>query len=466
MTDLELVLLGGFQVRVAGRVIDVPGRKERALLAFLALPPGERRSRDRLAGLLWGDRGTKQAADSLRQAILRLRKAFEPVQPLPLLTDRGCVTLDRRAVKVDAQEFEQLSAEGTPLALGRAVKLYRGDLLDGLDVDGAEFGEWLMVERQRLRDLARQAFSALLGSHLASGERDQAGAVARQLLSLDPLQEPAHRALMKIYAEQGQAAMALKQYQLCRDALRAELGVRPEAETERLYQSIREKRAAARGATAPTAAPAAPAPPSVIEDGDVAAKPAIAVLPFVNMSGDSQQAYFSDGITEDIITELSRFRELLVIARNSSFQYRDKANDLGRIGQDLGVQYVVEGSIRTAGGRVRITTGVIDVDTKVQLWTEYYDRDMQDIFAVQDEVAQAIAATVEGRVAASGAQRSRRKPTQDLMAYDFFLQGRERLEHYDQDAAVPLLRRAVGLDPAFARAYAWLSFAAIMDYNA
>src|SRR5262249_47280827 len=170
-----------------------------------------------------------------------------------------------------------------------------------------------------------------------------------------------------------------------------------------------------------------------------ATKPAIAVLPFVNMSGDPQQAYFSDGITEDIITELSRFRELLVIARNSSFQYRDKANDLGRIGQDLGVQYVVEGSIRTAGGRVRITTGVIDIATKVQLWTEYYDRDMQDIFAVQGEVAQAIAATIEGRVAASGAQRSRRKPTQDLVAYDFFLQRRERLEHYYPDAAAPLL---------------------------
>src|SRR5215470_13983477 len=370
MTDLELVLLGGFQVRVAGRVIDVPGRKERALLAFLALPPGERRSRDRLAGLLWGDRGDKQAGDSLRQAMLRLRKAFDPIQPLPLLTDRGFVALDRRTVKADVQAFEQLSAEGTPLALGRAVKLYQGDMLDGLDVDGAEFGEWLMVERQRLRDLARQAFSALLGSHLAGGERDQAGAIARRLLALDPLQEPAHRALMKIYAEQGQAAMALKQYQLCRDALRAELGVRPEAETERLYQSIREKRAAARGATAPTAAPAAPAPPSVIEDGDVAAKPAIAVLPFVNMSGDSQQAYFSDGITEDIITELSRFRELLVIARNSSFQYRDKAVDVRRVASELGVQYVLEGSVRDARNRVRITAQLIDALSGSHLWSE------------------------------------------------------------------------------------------------
>jgi TolB-like protein len=159
-----------------------------------------------------------------------------------------------------------------------------------------------------------------------------------------------------------------------------------------------------------------PSPSSIA----VAGKPTIAVLPLINLSGDPERDYFSDGITEDIITELSRFRELLVIARNSSFQYRDKANDLGRIGRELGVQYVVEGSIRTAGSRVRITAGVVDIATRTQLWTEHYDRDMQDIFAVQDEVAQAIAATVEGRVAASGAQRSRRKPTSDLAAYDYF----------------------------------------------
>src|SRR5262245_17907635 len=157
---------------------------------------------------------------------------------------------------------------------------------------------------------------------------------------------------------------------------------------------------------------------------EIAAKPSsdklsIAVLPFVNMSGDPEQQYFSDGITEDIITELSRFRELFVIARNSSFRYRDKANDLRLIVGELAVQYIVEGSIRTAGGRVRITAGVVDIASGNQLWTEHYDRNLQDIFAIQDEVAQAIAATVEGRVTSTGAQRSRRKPTRDLAAYDY-----------------------------------------------
>src|SRR5262249_51925290 len=150
-----------------------------------------------------------------------------------------------------------------------------------------------------------------------------------------------------------------------------ELGVRPEPETERLYRSIKEKRATSHRTSdqppaAATAAGPGPAPflPSMEPNMDFAGKPAVAVLPFGNMSGDPAQAYFSDGITEDIITELFRFRDLIVIARNSSFQYRDKANDLGLVGRDLGVQYVVEGSIRTAGSRVRITAGVVDIATR------------------------------------------------------------------------------------------------------
>jgi adenylate cyclase len=185
-------------------------------------------------------------------------------------------------------------------------------------------------------------------------------------------------------------------------------------------------------------------------------KPSIGVLPFTNMSGDPEQQYFSDGITEDIITELSRFRSLLVIARNSSFQYR-AATDVKRISRELGVQYLVEGSVRRSSNRLRITAQLVDA-TGSHLWAEHYDREAQDLFAVQNEVAQAIVATIEGRMAASGAERSRRRPTNDLMAYDCFLQGREAIERRgDSDAILFLLRRAIELDPHFAQAYAWLA---------
>jgi len=152
----------------------------------------------------------------------------------------------------------------------------------------------------------------------------------------------------------------------------------------------------------------------------VAERLAVAVLPLTNMSSDPEQQYFGDGITEDIITELSRFRSLFVIARNSAFQFRGAA-DVKQVAQQLGVHYVVEGSVRRLADRILVTAQLIEADSGNHLWAEHYDRDIRDVCSVQDEIVHAIAATIEGRVAASGAQRSRRTPTSDLAAYDCFL---------------------------------------------
>jgi TolB-like protein/Tfp pilus assembly protein PilF len=186
-------------------------------------------------------------------------------------------------------------------------------------------------------------------------------------------------------------------------------------------------------------------------------KPSIAVLPFTNMSGDPGQEYFSDGITEDIITELSRFHGLSVVARNSSFQYRDKAIDVRRIGRELGARYVVEGSVRKSGGNVRITAQLVDASTGNHLWAERYDRAADEIFQMQDEVVHKIAARLEGRLATNLADLSRRKPTMNMTAYDYVLQARQHLGTFDWEKAEPLLRRAVHLDPGYAQAHAWLS---------
>jgi TolB-like protein/class 3 adenylate cyclase len=195
-------------------------------------------------------------------------------------------------------------------------------------------------------------------------------------------------------------------------------------------------------------------------------KPSIAVLPLTNLSGDPEQEYFSDGITEDIITELSRFRSLFVIARNSSFQYRGKAVDVRRVARELGVRFVVEGSIRRSGKRIRITAQLVNAATGHQVWADRYDRHLQDIFAVQEELAQAIAATLEGRIAASGAELAGRNPTQHWGAYDYFLRGRECVNRYDGAAAEPLFRHAIELDPNYAQAHAWQSLVYIFRYFA
>jgi adenylate cyclase len=202
------------------------------------------------------------------------------------------------------------------------------------------------------------------------------------------------------------------------------------------------------------AAPAATAAPG----RERADKPSIAVLPFNNMSGDPEQEFFADGITEDIITELSRFRDLFVISRNSSFKFKGQAVDVQKFARELGVQYVVEGSVRKAGKRVRITVQLIDAQTDRHLWAERYDRDLEDIFAIQDEVTTAIVATLPGRVEAAIRDRAARIPTENMAAYECVLTGKvlhHRSNRADNARAQRLLERAIELDPGYAHAHAW-----------
>jgi adenylate cyclase len=187
-------------------------------------------------------------------------------------------------------------------------------------------------------------------------------------------------------------------------------------------------------------------------------KPSIAVLPFTNMGGDAEHEYFADGIVEDIITELSRYSELFVIARNSTFTYKGRAVKVQDVRRDLGVHYVVEGSVRRSGNRVRLTVQLIDATTGNHVWAERYDRDFVDLFALQDELTRAIVATLPGRLGAAEAERLRRKPPSDMAAFDYLLAGKihhHRATPEDNDEALRLLDKAIALDPQFAQAYAW-----------
>jgi adenylate cyclase len=190
-------------------------------------------------------------------------------------------------------------------------------------------------------------------------------------------------------------------------------------------------------------------------------RPAVAVLPFTNMGGDPDQVYFSDGITEDIITELARFRELLVIARNSSFSFRGKDVDVREVGRALNADYVVEGSVRRASDRVRITAQLINAATGAHLWAERYDRSFEDVFAIQDEIARGVVATVARRIEEEAEAVARRRPPQDMRAYDLFLQGHRLTDVFTDDGqarARAFFERARDLDPTFARAYTGLAF--------
>ena len=201
-------------------------------------------------------------------------------------------------------------------------------------------------------------------------------------------------------------------------------------------------------------------------------KPSIAVLPFGNMSGDPSQEYFSDGITEDIITELSRFSELFVIARNSSFQYKGKSPDIRQVGRELGVRYVLEGSIRRAGDRIRITAQLIDGVIGAHLWAERYDRELKDIFAVQDEVARTIVTLLAVHVSKAEATRTLSAPPSNWLAHDYYLQASQTylsfLSTYLVDELYEtrrLLEKSIGIDSRYSRAYALLSNTYIIAYQ-
>jgi adenylate cyclase len=190
-------------------------------------------------------------------------------------------------------------------------------------------------------------------------------------------------------------------------------------------------------------------------------KPSLAVLPFANMSAEADQDFFADGISEDLITELSKFRTLFVIARNSSFAFKGQSVDVKEVSAKLGVRYVVEGSVRRAGQRVRITAQLIDAVDDNHIWAERYDRDLEDIFAVQDEVTRAIVAAVEPQLASSERLRARRKPTESLGAWECYQRGLWHLHQYraeDAREATAFLERAIELDPTFAAAHAGLAF--------
>src|SRR5215470_12809307 len=236
MAKLRLTFLGGFEVRSDSEFsFTIPRKKAQMLLAYLAMHPRQSHLRDKLATLLWDDAPAEQARLSLRQALFAIRQAL-PFDPTLLEGDH--VALAAEAVAVDAIEFEQIARSHDPDELDRAATLYQGDLLEGISPGSAQFEEWLRAERERLHELALEVFAKLLRRQMKLADTEPAIQTALRLLSLDPLQEVTHRALMRLYAREGRRAAALRQYQLCVDVLQRELSAEPEEATKQVYREL------------------------------------------------------------------------------------------------------------------------------------------------------------------------------------------------------------------------------------
>ena len=392
-----------------------------------------------------------------------------------LATDRDLVRLDP-AVASDIAQFTELLSSGRPDHLRDAITLYEDDLLSGFGFPGTAFTVWLAGERARLRELAISAIERLIG-----GSEDEIPAAERLLLAqravaLDPYRETAHRHLLRALALTGHRNEALLHFRELERLLQGDLAVQPEAETRALVGAIRS--GAFGSSSSPPAesgqAEGAPASPVVVVAVDrrpAADKPAIAVLPFEAIGEDGSMARLAIGITEDIITDLARFRGLDVIARNSAAVYRDRAIDLRKIGRELNVQYIVEGSIQRQSEKIRVTAQLVDVSTGGILWSDRWDRPAEDVFAIQSEVAAQIAATLGGMggsavITAEEMRKAKRRPPASLTAYEQYLlanEGRMLFTRESVALGIEAATKAIALDPTLGRAYvarAWLNYIA------
>jgi TolB-like protein/predicted Zn-dependent protease len=428
-------------------VSSFSNRKGQALLAYLAVERRRAHSREALASLLWARTGEERARHNLRQSLAKVRRALGDV----VAADGERLRLDLAACDSDVRLFEEHAGGGDAACLQRALDQYRGELLEGFDLYEEAFSDWLSMARARFRQTACTVAGRLAAIYGAQGERDLAIAVLERLLGFEPADENAHRQLIRALAAQGRRSEALRQYQRCADALRRELGAGPDAETQALHRELR----------APQGGEVADAPSLRESSSGGGRAPAVAVLPFDNLSGDGDR-YFVDGIAEDLTTALSGFHSLVVIARGSSFTYRGTDVPEKRIAGELGAQYLVRGSVQRADKRVRINVQLMDADAGLQVWGHRYDREMEDVFVLQDEIISTLVCTLAGRVEAARLRYARRAAPERLDAYDLLLRGKDHHHRFTaEDCAIciDMFRRAIERDPDYAVAHAWLACA-------
>lgn len=460
MAVLKLQLLGGFKVmNEAGREIVISARKGRALLAVIAVSTSGSASREKLAALLWSDRGEDQARSSLRQTLTVLRKELGTAGANVLLADDQRVEIARGNMEIDAVSIISQSKENDAPALRRAANSYQGEFLADGEVSDPMFEEWLAGERSRFRDLMISIFDRLLTLEPVV----ERVAIAKRLLALNPLREASHLFLMNAYADNGERSMALQHYSACRNLLKSELNVQPGQEIEQLRLRLMVDESV----TSKASQFDSPGLPPQNRDAKLQVKPSIAVLTFTNLSSDPAQRYFSDGITADIVTELSRFHQLQVRAQRSSANGEGPLLDSAKAGHELGVQYVVEGSVRRLAQRVRINVQLVDVDTGEHLWAERFDVNEDEIFTMQDHIVRSIAAQLSGRLQLADLEKASRKPPNSMAAYDYVLRGHALPVGVPEAEAEArrLFQKAIDIDPGYARAYASLGSYYIFEWS-
>jgi TolB-like protein len=440
---------------LAGESIAIRSRKGIGLLACLALADSKPVGRDQICALLWPDRQTAQARASLRQLLVDLRHDFGHAGNVFEIATDGAISCNGTAVVFDVAEFHRFRRADDRQTLEQAFALRRGQFMDGPVPGDATYADWIVDNRRSLDNLWCEATARLLRILDREGEHRRSLEVAGRLLSVDPLCELAHQAVIRAHLAMNNRSFALRHYQEFREKLDRELGVEPDALTQQIL----------RGVSAPQTvlAPSAEASAPVIAARRT--KASIAVLPFELSGQHADDLHFAEGLAEDLNTGLSRFADLAVIAQESVREYAQSRKDRPR---QLDADYLVRGSVRRAEHRIRVTASLVHSVDGTMLWSEHFDRDVGDIFALQDDIVHRIVAVLAARVQAFEMAKTLQKPVIDYEAYDLFLKARY-LQHGSSKegilAARPLLREAIARESGFASAYAELSRGYSYEYQ-
>jgi serine/threonine-protein kinase len=506
---LSLRLLGGIsltgpQGRDLGRASQ---RRRLALLAVLAVARGRSVTRDKLMALLWPEADSERARHLLSDSLYVLRDALGDDVLVAVGDD---VSLNQERLSCDATDFTRALEEGDR---ARAVEVYAagGAFLDGVHVaDAPEFERWVDSVRAQLTTDYRRALEELANDATGSGRHNEAVTWWRRLSAEDRLSSRIALGLMRALADAGDLAGALEFARVHAAVLQAELECAPDPAVTAFADQLRArgsapvstsaKRAPARVvATENVSVPAVPAVPAVsagpavprlasarrrasyvagalalavaaygamhLLNRDVAsalieAEPSIAVLPLDNIGRDSLSQSFADGLTEELIDVLAKTGKLRVIGSTSAFAFAGHHTDARRIADTLHVAYVLEGGLQRVGPRFRVGVRLVDGRTGSTRWSETYERETKDVFALQDEIGGAVAAELKVRLLAATKPHDVRRRTTNLAAYDFFLRGRHQRELRSDTglrAAVEDFRRAIAADSLYAEAYAGLA---------
>jgi DNA-binding SARP family transcriptional activator/TolB-like protein len=465
-TVVRVRLIGPMEARTAnGQNVLPSGRKTRALLACIAIAMPRPVLRSRLIGQLWSRSSQQQARASLRQEVHRLLDALSPAEGNILIVTRDHLALRPGTISTDVQEVAQANSQ-RPAALS----LLDADLLEDLEGVDPNFDAWLQVERNRLRNRTLRIAESMLQEVIGPDETIEA---AERVLAIDRTHEGAWRALMNVHDARGERGLAIQAYNRCRAALADAADAMPSATTQKLLDEIRGLRHSPRP-TQPASAVASPTATlehlQESQDTPVFGERApttthgthIGVMPFRVIGSPDDHAYLAPGLADEITNALSRFRWISIVSSDSLDRFAADKRDEATIKRELGLDFLLDGSVQRAGNKIRISLQLLDLRAKNQIvWARRFDRENHDLLSLQEEIAAGVAAQIDPEILLIEAGRSMSRGKADATADDLMLRAVPLIGRMEQGPfmqAGQYLAEAIALEPDYPQLYAWYAY--------